>query len=180
MQSHIFITLCSCNCYPNMNKTCHLIMLLIKHSKNEEKSESLLSTPTSFISTNSGCIVVECMPSLWKNSLTFSAIFIYSDKFLHLKKYNATECKNKLESCARVWWTTIPVLTSLTPYILTLGFQHFKITRVAISIINKSQLCLINASDDLSHYAAFYYSLFIACFSQLISFVINHPHTSSC
>lgn len=25
-------------------------------------------------STNSGCIVVECMPSLWKNSFTFSAI----------------------------------------------------------------------------------------------------------
>ena len=55
------------------------------YNKTDEKSESLFRTPTSFISTNSGCIVVECMPSLWKNSLTFSAIFIYSDKFLNLK-----------------------------------------------------------------------------------------------
>ena len=37
------------------------------------------------ISTNSGWIVVEWMPSLWKNSFTFSAIFIYSDKLRHLK-----------------------------------------------------------------------------------------------
>jgi hypothetical protein len=31
----------------------------------------------------------------------------------------------------------------------------------------------VNASDDLSHCAAFYYSLFTECFSQLISLVIN-------
>ena len=35
-------------------------------------------------SINSGWIVVECIPSLWKNSFTFSAIFIYSDRFRHL------------------------------------------------------------------------------------------------
>lgn len=35
-------------------------------------------------SINSGWIVVECIPSLWKNSFTCSAIFMYSDKFLHL------------------------------------------------------------------------------------------------
>jgi len=39
---------------------------------------------------------------------------------------------------------------------------------------------MVNASDDLSHYAAFYYSLLIERFSQLISFVINHPYTCSC
>jgi len=37
-----------------------------------------------FTSINSGWIVVECIPSLWKNSLTCSAIFIYSERFLHL------------------------------------------------------------------------------------------------
>lgn len=41
---------------------------------------------TSLISKNSGWIVVEWIPSLWKNSFTFSANFIYSDKFLHLQK----------------------------------------------------------------------------------------------
>lgn len=35
------------------------------------------------ISRNSGWMVVEWMPSLWKNSLTFSAIFMYSDKLRH-------------------------------------------------------------------------------------------------
>ena len=34
----------------------------------------------SWLSTNSGWIVVEWIPSLWKNSFTFSAIFMYSDK----------------------------------------------------------------------------------------------------
>jgi len=66
------------------------------YSKTEEKSETLLRTPTSFISTNSGCIVVECMPSLWKNSLTFSANFIYSDKFLHLKNTMQQSVKTNL------------------------------------------------------------------------------------
>lgn len=35
------------------------------------------------ISKNSGWIVVEWIPSLWKNSFTFSAIFMYSDRFRH-------------------------------------------------------------------------------------------------
>ena len=38
------------------------------------------ATEGPWLSTNSGWIVVEWMPSLWKNSFTFSAIFMYSER----------------------------------------------------------------------------------------------------
>lgn len=47
----------------------------VRHRQQHSKKLS-----KSLTSTNSGWIVVEWIPSLWKNSLTCSAIFIYSDK----------------------------------------------------------------------------------------------------
>jgi hypothetical protein len=49
--------------------------------------------------------------------------------------------KNKPDACVQAWCPANPVVASLPPYILTVDFQHLKITTMAVSIIHKSLLC---------------------------------------